>query len=145
MKNIISISILLTFLICACSGLHYTADTVKFTKVYDIEGHSKNEIYNKTIKWIALNTNWSKSAIDYQDSVQGTVIVKANIITFNGLDDVIIKNTFQYDMKDNKLRITIFNNSYNIEFDKDDRNNFIILLKGLSDDLAEYVKNNDNF
>jgi hypothetical protein len=128
-----------------CSGAEYFVANVKVDRVYSVTGMTKNQIYNKTLKWVALNTGWSNSVIDYKDGSVGTIIVKSSVPTYDYAEIVYIPCVFEFNMKDDKVNIKIGNNDKKQLFRVEDRNGFRDELNAICEDYNKYLLKDDDF
>jgi len=99
--------IVLGILIAAIAGCQPATLQERETKdILEFPGMTKNQIFVKSINWLAENFRSSKSVIELQDKEQGKIV--GNIVT----SEVIFISTFQYeskmiiDIKDSRVRIT---------------------------------------
>ena len=146
MKNFIYSSLLITNLfIIGCTGADYPVINVKVSHVYDIDSLNKSQIYNKLLKWISLNTRWSKSVIDYKDNDVGTIVVKAKVSAWDEFNKIYIQCIFEFNTKDNKVKLDITNNDDEHFISKYDLNEFKKSLENISKDVYEYLKKKDDF
>jgi len=81
-------------------------------KVHDID-LAKNEIYDKSLEWMAQTLSGSREVIELQDKDKGLIIGKG-ITRFRGKvgigsTDVLCRFTLTVEAKDNKYRTT-YNN-----------------------------------
>jgi hypothetical protein len=67
---------------------------------------SKNEIYNKTLLWMAQTFNSSKSVIELQDSSQGLIVGNGIVLISYMLAERPIAFVIKIEIKDNKYRLS---------------------------------------
>lgn len=146
MKNLFLLVILFTTVFyIGCTPSQYSVYNVKVDKVYNLQAKSKNEIFNRSLKWIALNTSWSKSVIDYQDSTIATIVVKANVATYDFTEIVHVPCIFEINIKDEKVNMIITNNDMIHTFDKDGKRLFKENLEDICQEYFQYLNKNDDF
>jgi hypothetical protein len=100
---------ILLLLPLACAHLQVVSpEERQLQKVHEIT-MSKNEIFNKTLEWMAQSFTDSKAVIELQDKENGKIIGKG-MTTFTNVVAVIpCRFTMIVDIKDNKYRTT-YNN-----------------------------------
>lgn len=132
MKNLYIVLITTTILFGCSTGQHEfkpsnrntRPDTSSFSKynikatteemtheyVIDYPGITKDEIFERAIKWIALNFKSAKQVIDYQDKSAGSIIAKGILpeVSLEGRY-VDISFTLSIDVKENKARYVFTN------------------------------------
>ncbi len=140
-------NILLYSFVClvGCTVSQYSIYNVKVDKIQEVQGKSKNQIYNRSLKWIALNTGWSKSVIDYKDSTIATIVVKSNVPTYDFTEIVHVPCIFEINIKDEKVNIIVTNNDMIHTFDKDGKRLFKENLEDICQDYFNYLNKNDDF
>lgn len=131
--------------VMSCTGSQYYLFDIRIDEVKQYENKTKNELFNRSLKWVALNTNWSKSVIDYQDSSIATIIVKANVNAYDYLERYSIPCVFEINIKDNKMNVIITNGYESQTFVKPDKNAFKSRLNDLAKELLDYSGNKDDF
>lgn len=113
MKNFFYL-IVMSLILTGCAGMETIPDTDRtFFRVVDMQGMSKDQIFNGSREWIAENFKSSKKVIEYEDKASG-VIIGNGIISYpcaGGMDcfakgDWQIPFTMRIDTKDSKFRIT---------------------------------------
>lgn len=85
---------------------------IKFEKVYEVAGISKDQIYDGARQWFAISFKSANAVIQYEDKNAGTIIGKGNM-TFpctsylNCLanKDIKVEFTARIDTKDAKIRV----------------------------------------
>lgn len=144
-RNLLFLPIFTTFILFGCTISQYVIYDVEVNKIYDIPGKTKNDLYKKTLKWIALTTNWSKSVIDYKDSSVATLVVKANISTYDFTELVYVPCIFEINIKDEKVNIIITNNDDKHTLDKDGKKYFKENLEDICKDYYSFLNKNEDF
>ncbi len=145
MRILFLISILFFSTLVGCIPSHYTVDDVSVTKVYEFENIPKDKIYYKTLKWVALNTYWSFEVFDSKSLEGGFIVVKVNVAAIEVNVKVYIRCIFDIDLKDNKLKIRIFNDDSEQTLMKKDKRNFKITLETICNDISNYIRTNTEY
>ena len=105
------------FIIPSClfaQKLDIDAETNKYTTqvVEEFEGKKKQELFSKTVEWIALNYKDADKVTKLKDESSGKIILKGNFSTDLYMKKGWIRHTMIVDIKDEKLRITFTDLSY---------------------------------
>lgn len=110
MKNILFLSLVL---IISCQPA--TLQEKKTTNIVNLKGMSKQEIYSKTLEWIATTFQESKAVIDFKDPVKGRIF--CNIVTtyITGLSTAYVKSKMIIDVKKGKARFRFISHEIRIE------------------------------
>lgn len=85
-------------------GIQINDSTLETLTVIDVPNNSKDEIFTKLNKWIALNYRSANDVLQLNDKESGVIIVRG--IYSNG-SWVDVLHTLQMDVKENKVRIKI--------------------------------------
>jgi hypothetical protein len=115
MKNVIAI-IIAALAFAGCTGLEPVPENEKtFSKVVEVKGKTKDQIYTATKIWIAENFKSAKSVIEL-DSKDDGIIIGNGIIKYpcDGFECVAkgdhrVLFTIRIDMKDERFRIVFSN------------------------------------
>lgn len=92
-----------------------THEDKEISKVFEIDGKSKNEIYKQVNVWMSQNYKSAKDVIQYSSKEEGVIVGNGNTsYPCDGFDCVVkedwtLKYTAQVDVKDNKFRISFTN------------------------------------
>ncbi len=132
-------------MVSGCIPSHYAVDDVSVTKVYEFENIPKDKIYYKTLKWVALNTYWSSSVFDAKSLAGGFIVVKAYVSAIDVNEEVLIRCIFDFDIKDNNMKLRIFNNDSGNTLMKKDKGNFKQTLETICNDVANYIRTNTDY
>lgn len=109
-------------LVVNCSSAQQAFDVSELflTEVYEVPNTSKNNIYSKINKWVAVNYKSANNVIQMNDKDAGILVVKGvdNFIVFNPIKRIRMNNslitekvsikfhhTIQIEVKDNKFRV----------------------------------------
>jgi hypothetical protein len=100
----------------AVAGETFDAPDQAFEKVFEVPGHSRDEIFTSSKIWVAENFRSSKAVLEYESKDDG-VLIGNGIIDFpcKGAFDCLAKAdwkvrfTMRIDMKDDKFRLTFSN------------------------------------
>lgn len=117
MKKIILLfnSLLIAVVIFTYSGCASSKEATKeqMTHEYikEYKGITKDQIFDRTMRWISQNFKSAKSVIDYQDKSSGTIIAKGIIpnVNLGGIYDANLSFTLTFDAKENKARFVYDN------------------------------------
>lgn len=102
---------------------HSTLDknrAINYSKVVEIPGKSKEELYETARKWVASNFSASNCDIRLMDKEMGCVIVQgyvagvANKTTLNNIYSVNLRPVLKIDIKEERVRITFTLSSYSV-------------------------------
>lgn len=151
MNKLLTMAILIIMTGCAINMQQIEHDT-NFQRIYEVEA-SKNEIYTRSLQWLAKTYVDSKEVIEFKDKEAGKIIGRGvNKVVFNPLGIspvyVYIRYTINIDIKENRIRI-IFNS-----FTQRDSNNSPVMvdsyeklepqLERLANELKTYVSTKEN-
>jgi Domain of unknown function (DUF4468) with TBP-like fold len=90
-----------------------TNEEMKHEFIVALPGMKKEELFEKTLKWIALNFRSAKAVVEYQDKETGSVIGNGSTkVTLDGLftpytADLLF--TMNVDIRDEKARVRFLN------------------------------------
>jgi hypothetical protein len=105
MKKLIFISLL----ILSCATV--PPEQLLQQDIIDLNGMTKEQIYQKSLEWIANSFKSYKHVIEYQDKESGTII--GNIVTPGaGIDLGSYESSIKIECKDNKSRLSIQPQNY---------------------------------
>lgn len=99
----------LTFLI-ACVSTTVDPETAKTQEVIEFKNTPKNELYNRSLNWLALRFGSSKEIIEIQDRSQGKIIGNIYVVfTVSGFVEITpgARTKIIFDFQDNRVRITL--------------------------------------
>ena len=96
--------IVISFIGCASLG-EVPEEERTFQKIYDLE-MSKNEIYDKSLYWMAETFVDSKAVIEVRDKENGKIIGKGIMKYFILGVKKLVRYTMIIDIKEDKLRLT---------------------------------------
>jgi len=158
MRKVMGYYLILIFIFlesCASTyGGKVTPDQLTFQRVYEINNINTNEIFDRTLEWMAKTFIDSREVIELKDRERGKIIGNG-IVQFKDVVNISdCKYMVTIDIKDGRFRITFSNylwlgTSYgDIALDKKyhvDQVN--ISFSKLSDNLYNYIVNysNDNW
>ncbi len=146
LQYVLPILLSIVFVSCASTyGGKVTPDQLTFQKVYDIPDVNANEIFDRTIEWMAKTFVDAREVIELQDRERGKIIGNG-IVSFK---DVVTDNNCKFmvtiDIQEGRFRITYSNYLWvgtSITLDKkyhvDQINGSLSIL---SDDLHSYIVN----
>lgn len=105
MKNYIFLLIVFIFISCA-SSQKATEEQMKHEYIKEFTGISKDEIFDRSMRWITQNFKSAKSVVDYEDKSAGTIVAKGIIpdIDLGGVFNANLGFTLTIDIKDGKAR-----------------------------------------
>lgn len=88
-----------------------TQEEMKHEYIQEFTDISKDNIFDRTMKWIANNFKSGKAVIDYQDKQAGSIVAKGIIpdVDYGTLINSKIGFTLNVDVKDNKIRLDFVN------------------------------------
>lgn len=109
---------MISLFLAGCAGIQPVADAdLTFERVIEVQGYSKEQIFNGTKIWIAENFKSAKAVLEYENKDSGTLIGNG-IISYPcsglecfGREDWKVPFTMRVDIKDQKFRLT-FSNLY---------------------------------
>jgi len=100
-------SVLIVLMGCASQPLSVEQRTK--TTILDFQNKTQQELYKKTLEWIATDFSSGKEVLEYSDEAQGKVIgnmqSKLSSAEFKSAD-ITAKISTTIDCKDNKVRLT---------------------------------------
>lgn len=81
-------------------------EEMKHEYVKEYPNITKDQIFDRAMRWITQNFKSGKSVIDYQDKQVGTIIAKGIIpdVNFGGIGNANLGFTLTIDIKDGKAR-----------------------------------------
>lgn len=86
---------------------------IKFEKVYEVAGLSKDQIYDGARQWFAISFKSANAVIQYEDKAAGTIIGKGNMsfpctsyLNCLANKDIKVDFTTRVDSKDGKMRVS---------------------------------------
>ncbi|MHA3061178.1 DUF4468 domain-containing protein [Acinetobacter sp. ANC 4631] len=116
MKKIL-ISIFSTAILSGCvtaEQMQFAAPLNDVSEVIDINGKSKDQLFEASKIWIAKSFNSSNNVIQYADKESGSIIGKGNMkfpcdgfIDCSAFGNDRVNFTIKIDTKDNKARVTL--------------------------------------
>ena len=81
--------------------------------VVEIEGKSKDELFNSALEWIVLNYNSANDVIQFKDKESGKIILKGNYtLNLYGKTESTIGHTLLLEFKEGKFRNTFSGFTY---------------------------------
>jgi len=88
-----------------------TKEEMNHEYIVEYPGLAKSVIFNRTLKWIANNFRSSKSVIQYQDSISGSIIGNCSsaIKPDGSMINLAMSFTMNIDIKENKARYRFIN------------------------------------
>ncbi len=95
---------------CA-SSKEATSEQTKHEYIKDFSDIKKEDLFDRSMKWITQNFRSGKQVIDYQDKTAGTIIAKGIILDVN-FGNILNGNlgfTLTIDMKDNRAKFSFTN------------------------------------
>jgi hypothetical protein len=111
MRNVLLVAILLfSPLLASCVAKSVSSSEEKqLTTISDFAGISKDEIYSRTIEYIARAYNSADAVIQLQDEEKGKIVAKGINYSVGPALDFGIKRPFKYtlliDIKPEKMRV----------------------------------------
>ena len=132
-----------------CASLSVVERDRNFQKTFENVGLNKNEIFTKSLQWLAKTYTDAKEVIEFQDIESGKIIGRGmSTVIFNPTliapINVNIQYTLTIDIKDDRLRIAFSNfHSNDISGGNIMEDNYLKLeprLQALSLDLYNYLK-----
>lgn len=90
-------------------GAKASPELMFFESILDITDKDKNEIYIKANSWFVETFNHAESVIEFQDKESGKIIGKYTFNYNEGIYSYMVKQTVDIEMKDQKIRIKIYN------------------------------------
>jgi hypothetical protein len=83
-----------------------TKEQMKHEYVSEYTGISKDQIFDKSLRWIAQNFRSAKDVIDYQDKASGSIIAKGIIpnVDYGAMINGDLHFTLTIDCRDGKAR-----------------------------------------
>ncbi len=104
----INVIIILMILLQSCVAQKIYSPT-STSKVVDIEGKSKDELYIKANNWMVETFNNAKSVIQFSDKENGIIMGKYNMATIytTTTDSHDVISIIKIEVKDGKAKITI--------------------------------------
>lgn len=158
--------ILLTvaIILAGCAGaMPVKFEDMTYQKVIELQGKTKDQIFEKSKQWIASTFKSAKAVIEYENKQEGTIIGNGSmdrpISSINIQSGSLITYNMREDIKDNKVRLTFekftaivppnYNNIYSTpggiydirQADLDGmRGNF----DAMSENLKQYILSNNN-
>jgi predicted ATP-dependent protease len=140
------------FVISGCASMPKTVpvEERQLQRVYDVPNLSKDQIYSKTLSWMAETYNSSKHVIELQDKESGRIVGNA-ITTFNSWIGIPLsyRYTISVDTKDNKIRVQ-FRDFISVDQEGQSAQNDYEMgkikanLEALSDNLYQYLTKKDH-
>ena len=114
-KCVLAIGLLLSS-VAAHAGDTFNEPNQPFEKVFEVPGHTRDQIFTSTKIWVAENFRSSKAVVEYESKEEGTLIGNG-IIPYPcsgafdclGKPDWKVRFTMRVDMKDDKFRLTFSN------------------------------------
>lgn len=117
MKNLITLTgLLFSVILNGCVSLPTATDKQiqPITKVVDVNGKSKDQLYDESKIWIAKNFKSANSVIQYENKTDGKILGKGAIpfpcegfIDCSAFGKDKVNFTIQIETKDNKARIVV--------------------------------------
>lgn len=105
------ISLIVISIIGCASGKEASTEQMNHEYIKDFTDIKKDDLFDRSIKWITQNFRSGKEVIDYQDRTSGVIIAKGIIpdVDFGGLINGKLGFTLTMDMKDNKAKFSFTN------------------------------------
>lgn len=88
------------------------SEKYEYQQIIELEGKSKNELFDKTKEWIALNYKSAHDVVQYESKENGKIIAKGNFVSSMFGKKGWVRHTVIFDFKDNKMRVTYTDFSY---------------------------------
>jgi hypothetical protein len=101
---ILVISLVLGLSGCASSWTPATSEELEYSKVYSVEGSSKEELFKSTLAWVSQSFPNPKGIIASKDFKNGKIIVKPDFRFFYGPMSIYAAYSMTIDIKDGKVR-----------------------------------------
>ncbi len=116
MKQILLLTFVITIITSGCVQYKKVdnPELLKYQKVQEIEELSKDDIYHKTLEWMAKTFKSSKAVIEHKDKETGTIIGNSRV-TLQQFPVTTITYTITINCKDNKYRMTFENFYYYLD------------------------------
>ena len=109
-KLLLLFFVLVLFNGCASMyGPNAPVEMRSFEKIIEIPNVTKDEIYVKANSWFVETFNSAESVIEYQDKEAGKIMGKYVFSYTEGLYFYNVKQTISIDIKDNRIRVSIYN------------------------------------
>ena len=109
-KLLLLFFVLVLFNGCASMyGPNAPVEMRSFEKIIEIPNVTKDEIYVKSNSWFVETFNSAESVIEYQDKEAGKIMGKYVFSYTEGLYFYDVKQTISIDIKDNRIRVSIYN------------------------------------
>jgi hypothetical protein len=91
-----------------------TIDQLQFKEVIELPGVKKEQIFNKTMQWIAENFKSAKTVIQYKDAKEGKIICQMITTANTTFLTYDFQTTMTIDIKDDKSRFTYLANEVTV-------------------------------
>ncbi len=109
MKKLI-LGIFVIISIFGCAGMETIPEAQRsHEQTYDVPGLNKDQLFDKTLAWMAETFVSSKAVIELKDKENGKIIGNGVTSIFNGLITFDVSYTLIIDIKNNKIRMTFKN------------------------------------
>jgi len=125
------------------------AETREVKEVIDFPGMKKDQIFTKTVEWLAESFKSSKQVIEMQDKVSGKIV--GNIVTEGRIliSSVLYESKMIIEVKDYKARITFIPSTMTIEGTTrklygGEVDKAIVTLQSVKDSYMGYMKKADD-
>ncbi len=79
----------------------------KIQDIVDLKGMKKDQIYTKSLEWIASSFNSGKSVLEHKDKEGGKIIGNVSTSFMVAITTIDVKSSMVIDVKDAKARITV--------------------------------------
>lgn len=113
MKNIILAAGLSVSLVGCATTPTEPLKSASFEKIYEVQGLTKNQVYDGARQWFAVAFKSANAVIQYEDKETGTIIGKGNMgfpcsgaLNCMANQNVFITFTARVDSKDGKMRVS---------------------------------------
>jgi hypothetical protein len=94
----------------ACVSTPVDPEAGQTQEVLDFQNTPKNELYNRSLNWLALKFGSAREVIEVQDRTQGKIIGNIYVrFTVSGFVEVTpgARTKLIFDFQDNRVRITL--------------------------------------
>lgn len=114
----ICISYLLVLLSVCCAPEMATLEQERYQNMVDVN-LTKEQIFNKTLQWMAETFKSSKHVIEYKDLAEGMIIGNASVQVqavkdpFGSIPPGLVAFTMKIEIKDGKYRLTTYHYAKN--------------------------------
>lgn len=110
MIRVTKLSFLLYFVFVICCATAPIEER-QIQNVIEFPGMNKNQIYSRSLEWIATSFKSAKSVIEIEDKESGKIIGKIITPCGSGLGLYYVNSTLTIEVKDKRARFTCIANS----------------------------------